>query len=137
MSTSLSPTLLAICGAGSFVDALRDYFSDNADYIEGEFYKHDMCFGQLVLSIEPHVVEEFPFLDPYLGGQLIQNGTSSYNYGWDSYDNVELFVSSVTTSKQEVEFDALLSHLNAEENEMAQEFKAKWFTPVETLTKVE
>lgn len=136
MSNQLSAGLRVICVDPEVADALQSYFDDCSDMEKGDHIKHSMCEAECTLIIDDEVVNEFPCLAPYLGGELTQQGTHDYNYGWDSYDSVELYTKELVPSDMELEFRSLMSHLNAEENGMAQEFKAKWFKQQVKYTKV-
>lgn len=136
MSNQLSAGLRVICVDPEVADALHEYFQDCADMEKGDFLKHDMCEAEQTLIIDDEVVTEFPCLAPYLGGELSQQGTHSYNYGWDSYDSVELYTKELVPSDMELEFRKLMAHLNVVENSMVEAFKSKWFKQQVKYTKV-
>lgn len=68
-----------------------EYFEDAAELEVGDFHKHDACFAEKTLDVTQTDVDECPELAPYLGKQLSQSGTNSYNYGWDSYEDIEVY----------------------------------------------
>lgn len=103
------------------------YFDDVGEVERGDFHKHDACFATRTLDVTQTDVDECPALAPYLGLQLSQEGTQSYNYGWDTCDDIRVFRKVTKMTPVCVEFWSLLSHLNAEDNEMAHEFGRKYF----------
>lgn len=136
MSNQLSEGLKYICPSATVADALQDYFEDHADMTTGGHIGDSGFEAECVLVIDDAVVAEFPFLAPYLGGELTQQGTWDYTYGCWSYYYVELYTKKLVPSNMELEFRSLMSHLNAEENEMAEAFKSKWFKQQVKYTKV-
>ena len=122
-------------------EASKETFEEwwyDADVEAGEFFKHDMVFGTKKMTVIPEIIEELPELAPFEGYIFTQNGTSSYNYGWDSYEDIELYRKEQVETSAFRDFKSLLSHLNAEENDMAQEFCDKYIKKTKTkMIKVE
>lgn len=136
MSNQLSDGLRAICVDQEVADALQSYFDDCSVMEKGDHIKHSECEAECTLIVDDEVVDKFPCLAPYRGGELTQQGTHDYNYGWDSYDHVELYTKELVPSDMELEFRSLMSHLNAVENQMVEAFKSKWFKQQVKYTKV-
>lgn len=136
MSDSLSPTLIALCGNGTNISKLISVFDDMAAIEVGDHLKHSQCYASRELLIDQEVVEEFPFLEPYLGAYLYQDGTHDYSWGWDSFDNIVLQVVQLEEHPIGKDFNALMSHLNSEDDELAKEFKAKWCKPCHSRVEV-
>lgn len=94
----------------------------------GEYHKYDTHFGTKILVITQEIVEEFPELTGFLNCTFEQEGTISYEWGWDSYDEITLYQQKEVETKESKDFNSLLSHLNAEENSLAQKFYDKYIT---------
>ena len=98
----------------------------DADIMEGDYHKHDCCFATQVLEVGDEIIEELPELSKYKGCTFEQEGTISYNYGWDSYEDIVLYSYEDKQTNQYSDFESLLSHLNAEDNGMALEYADKY-----------
>ena len=109
------------------------YWWGDADIMEGDYHKHDSCFAAKVLEVGDELIEELPELSKYKGCTLEQEGTISYNYGWDSYDDIVLYSYEEKQTNQYSDFKSLLSYLNAEDNDMALEYADKY---IKKTTKV-
>lgn len=121
----------------SQLEVFMDWW-DDAEIEIGEFFKHDMVFGTKKLVVDEGIIEDLPELAPFRGCVFTQNGTSSYNYGWDSYEDIELYRKEQVETSAFRDFNSLLSHLNAEDNDMAQEFCDKYIKKTKTkMIKVE
>lgn len=103
-----------------------EYFNDVGDIKSGEYLKHDACFATRTLDVTQTDVDECPALAPYLGLQLSQEGTQSYKYGWDTCDDITVFRKVANRTPVCSEFWGLMSHLNAEDNELAAKFARKY-----------
>lgn len=58
---------------------------------EGERYKHDMCFASVTVDVTNKLVndeepEDAEMLAPFVGCRLQINGTTSYNDGFETYE---------------------------------------------------
>lgn len=100
---------------------------------EGEYHKHDTRFATKVLEVGDELIEELPELSKYKGCTFEQEGTISYNYGWDSYDDIALYSYEEKQTKQYSDFKSLLSHLNAEDNGMALKYADKYIQKTTTV----
>lgn len=117
-------------------EASKETFEEwwyDADVEAGEFFKHDMAFGTKKMTVIPEIIEELPELAPFEGYVFTQNGTSSYENGWYSYEEVELYKKETVETKAYKDFQSLLSHLNAEDNDLAQEFCDKYIKKHKTI----
>lgn len=99
---------------------------DGADLEEGDYHKHDCRFATKVLEVDDRSISEFPELSGLNGCVFEQEGTLSYNYGWDSYNDVALYSYEEKQTNQYSDFKSLLRHLNAEDNDMASEYADKY-----------
>ena len=102
------------------------YFDDAGEVETGEYHKHDTCFATRTLDVTQTDVDECPALAPYLGMQLSQQGTKSYNYGFETYEDIEVYQKVSKQTEQAAFFWELMSHLNSEDNEMAFKYSQKF-----------
>ena len=107
---------------------------DFCEIDEGVYHKHDTRFATKTLKVDDEIIKELPELSKYKGCTFEQEGTISYNYGWGSYDDIALYSYEEKQTKQYSDLKSLLSHLNAEEDEMALEYVDKY---IKKTTKVE
>lgn len=113
------------------------YFDDVSTVERGEFHKHDSCFASRSLEIDDAVVELFPTMSAYKGCLARQEGTISYNYGWDSYDEIKVYRSVQAEPQVRKDYFNVLSHLNAEENALALEFAQRHFPMITKLEEIQ
>lgn len=104
----------------------KEYLMGAGEIEEGGYYKHDTRFSTMILKIEEEDVELFPELKDYVGFILKQHGTTSYNDGWYSYEDVHLYKESFVQTQMESDFWSLMEHLNSAENGMAEGFANKY-----------
>lgn len=112
------------------------YFDDVSEVERGDFLKHDYCAATRSIEIDDEVIALFPTMSAYKGCLATQNGTISYNYGWDSIDEIELYRRVQVEPKVRKDYFNVLSHLNAEENSLALEFAQRHFPMVSGLEAV-
>lgn len=112
------------------------FFDDVSEVERGDFHKHDSCFASRSLEITADVIERFPTMSAYKDCVVRQEGTISYNYGWDSYDDIKMYRKVQVEPKVRKDYFNVLSHLNAEENSLALEFAQRHFPMVSGLEEV-
>ncbi|AWD92507.1 hypothetical protein [Pectobacterium phage Jarilo] len=109
-----------------FSKEFKSYFEDASEVEVGDFRKHDACFATRELVIDAEVIAAFPELALYAGHIASQEGTQSYSYGWESYDDIKLFKLVSKETQQAQDFWRLMDHLNSEDNDMAHKFNRKY-----------
>ncbi|AXY81964.1 hypothetical protein [Dickeya phage Mysterion] len=113
------------------------YFDDVGEVEVGEFLKHDYCSAQRTLDVTQTDVDECPALAPYLGLLLVQQGISSYNDGYETFDDeIKIYRKVEKQTKMSADFWDLMSHLNSEDNDKAFEFSQKYLPDAKTLEEV-
>lgn len=65
-------------------------FNDLAEMEVGEHYKLSLMYATKELHVSDEIVEEFGVLSKLRNYMLVQQGTWSDTWGWESFDNIEL-----------------------------------------------
>lgn len=110
------------------LEEFMSWFKD-VDAEEGGYHKHSARFGVKVLKIDNELINYFPELTHFANHTFEQEGVIDYTWGWESYDDIILYEQKEVETKESKDFNSLLSHLNAEEDSLAQEFRDKYITP--------
>lgn len=129
--------LIRIFGSAERVKTFTEYFKRNGDIEVGDFHKHSDCFATKRISIDSYDLVDFPELKPYADGYVFeQEGLQNYSWGFEASDEIRLFQIVEKETKAVSDFNALLGHLNSEDNEMAIKFR-KEHLPAVTVSQVE
>lgn len=114
------------------LEEFMSWFKDT-DVLTGEYHKYDTHFGTKILVITQDIVDDLPELTEFINFTFEQEGTTSYEWGWESYGEIVLYEQKEVETKESKDFNSLLSHLNAEDNDLAQEFYKKYITPTRVV----
>lgn len=102
-------------------------------------HKHDALYADRSALITQEVFDEYlkgiPDVNLNLVGvTLTESGTWSDSWGFEAWEDIKGTREVLKPNKQYADFNSLLAHLNAEENDMALEFRDSYLTEFDKVT---